>query len=911
VVFATRAWRKKGDDSLGAVISQRTDTALLSTRAYRQKGVDSLVTLISTLGGGTVLSVSAGTGMNFTTITTSGSVNADTNVLATRANRDKLKDSLQANIAAKVNISDTSTMLSPYVRAAGFGLTKSGQSLLVDSALIATRARVQKGIDSVAGLSRVTGSGTTNYLPKWTGSTALGNSLVFDNGTNVLVNTTTAVSGYTFQVAGNMYNTTGAVLAASSGNVGIGTTPSNWNLSGLQALQIKSNAIYGIGTEVGLVNNTYYDATAWKYISSAAAAQYIQTNGSHFWFTAPSGTADNNVSLSERMRLTAAGRLLVGTSTEGTNTVDIAGTLRVATQGYGLIRLERTTTDAGIGYLGASAGSSLLISNGALTQIGQVQINQATVAGTIATDASSNVGIGTTSPSYKLDVQGTLRSTQGANFATSSGAVGIGTITPTTGQILDVTGDAYYRSKLNVGNTTYTATGGAGRVNISSTLAFVPDNTGNSNNRNWGMEANGFENGSLDFLISSVNNAYPNAAYAVNFTRSGGILARGNVGIGTASPDENLTVVGDGDGLIRIGSGVGGNTANIGLTGAISSTNYSLSGDAGNNNLAINRPTGGAMSFRSNNTAQMTLTNSGRLLIGTETEATQELHVVGDARITVIDSSASPINMLWADNNGVIRKAAVPAGGGGSVDTATIATRARVQKAVDSINVNNASGTGLSGYMTRWTGAKTLDTSQIQQINGNIEIGSAVGYQKKFTVTGETYLNGNVLFNITNAFGMYVMQPKNTLGMILASTSDPLGADTIVAGIGFGTNTHQAPARIQAISAQAWNSTDRGVYLSFRVTPTTTTQNYEMMRIQDNGEVIIGQDWADQGAYRLQVNGVAYAADGLRTGTPSGGTAATWKLGTVATVSPTSPNRTIEVDIGGTIYYIHAKTTNN
>ena len=49
----------------------------------------------------------------------------------------------------------------------------------------------------------------------------------------------------------------------------------------------------------------------------------------------------------------------------------------------------------------------------------------------------------------------------------------------------------------------------------------------------------------------------------------------------------------------------------------------------------------------------------------------------------------------------------------------------------------------------------------------------------------------------------------------------------------------------------------------------------------------------------------------VRTSAPSGGTAANWKLGTVATVSPTSPNRTIEVDIGGTIYYLAAKTTNN
>ena len=55
----------------------------------------------------------------------------------------------------------------------------------------------------------------------------------------------------------------------------------------------------------------------------------------------------------------------------------------------------------------------------------------------------------------------------------------------------------------------------------------------------------------------------------------------------------------------------------------------------------------------------------------------------------------------------------------------------------------------------------------------------------------------------------------------------------------------------------------------------------------------------------------AIFAGNITTAAPAGGTAAAWKLGTVATVSPTSPNRTIEVDIGGTIYYLAAKTTNN
>jgi hypothetical protein len=54
-----------------------------------------------------------------------------------------------------------------------------------------------------------------------------------------------------------------------------------------------------------------------------------------------------------------------------------------------------------------------------------------------------------------------------------------------------------------------------------------------------------------------------------------------------------------------------------------------------------------------------------------------------------------------------------------------------------------------------------------------------------------------------------------------------------------------------------------------------------------------------------------FVGGGLTTGAPTGGTAAKWKLGVAASVSPTSPNRTIEVDIGGTIYYLAAKTTND
>jgi len=73
--------------------------------------------------------------------------------------------------------------------------------------------------------------------------------------------------------------------------------------------------------------------------------------------------------------------------------------------------------------------------------------------------------------------------------------------------------------------------------------------------------------------------------------------------------------------------------------------------------------------------------------------------------------------------------------------------------------------------------------------------------------------------------------------------------------------------------------------------------------------LILGTDGTN--ALTLTTAQKAEFAATIKTAAPAGGTAAEWKLGTVASVTPTSPDRTIEVDIGGTIYYIHAKTTNN
>ena len=87
------------------------------------------------------------------------------------------------------------------------------------------------------------------------------------------------------------------------------------------------------------------------------------------------------------------------------------------------------------------------------------------------------------------------------------------------------------------------------------------------------------------------------------------------------------------------------------------------------------------------------------------------------------------------------------------------------------------------------------------------------------------------------------------------------------------------------------------------------TNNTRQMTLSNAGELWVGYT-TDQGAYNLQVNGAALADGGYRSGAPNGGTAATWKLGIVVAGSYTAASNYLQVDVGGTLYYIGLVTPN-
>jgi hypothetical protein len=157
--------------------------------------------------------------------------------------------------------------------------------------------------------------------------------------------------------------------------------------------------------------------------------------------------------------------------------------------------------------------------------------------------------------------------------------------------------------------------------------------------------------------------------------------------------------------------------------------------------------------------------------------------------------------------------------------------------------------------------------------------------------------------------------------------------------LGFGDNPTEGTGRLQLAAGAAGRASGLGfaddtwLYRSGANTLTfDTSGNAAVLNVRENatltaaigtvtGDLYLQTQQAGKKVYIKTGNAATAAtfdqnqkaefAATIKTAAPAGGTAAEWKLGTVASVSPTSPNRTIEVDIGGTIYYIHAKTTNN
>jgi hypothetical protein len=154
-----------------------------------------------------------------------------------------------------------------------------------------------------------------------------------------------AIAAHTFQISGAEQ-----MRLNSSGNLGLGVTPSAWG-GGFKSLDLHSSngasfASTGGSMQAGM--NFYWDGSNYLYKGTGHATRYQQLGGgsgqnNHSWYFATSGTAGNAISFTQAMTLDDSGNLLVGTTT------DTTGRINATQTGTTAVYFARNTNATGAG----------------------------------------------------------------------------------------------------------------------------------------------------------------------------------------------------------------------------------------------------------------------------------------------------------------------------------------------------------------------------------------------------------------------------------------------------------------------------------------------------------------------------------------------------------------------------------
>lgn len=228
----------------------------------------------------------------------------------------------------------------------------------------------------------ITGTGTTNYLPKFTGANSLGNSQIIDNGTDVGIGAT---------VSGTKLNISSDNKILSLQNITNGTTAS----------PVSRKLVWA---------STAPDERASIDVPDARS----NVNGVDMIFR----SMDNAGVLAERMRIANGGNVLIGATTDdgSASKLQVNGSVNITNSFFrynnntGIIGSGASITGGTSSQLGIRAGNEMLFATGGSTE--RMRIT-----------STGNLLIGTTTDNgYKLRVNGNL--SLGLNASAPTGVEG-------------------------------------------------------------------------------------------------------------------------------------------------------------------------------------------------------------------------------------------------------------------------------------------------------------------------------------------------------------------------------------------------------------------------------------------------------------------------------------------------------
>lgn len=457
-----------------------------------------------------------------------------------------------------------------------------------ETARIAGDANLQSQIDTI-NLDNVDGTGTANYIAKWTDGDTIGNSVIYDNGTNVGIGTeVTTAAKLVIQTSGDQsiygsttggYNvleftsdngTTVGGLNAFNGLIRIGTANGIGSLTG--SLNIDSNGNVGIGTDTIPFNGLRINGTGSRYLNitsgnGASAGILFGDQSDTFDGGIVYSNADQSLIFysadAERMRIDSQGNVIIQS---------------------GFLRIQD----------GSAAAPSLNVGLDVDTGLFRPATNTIgfTTAGTerMRITSGGNVGIGTSSPSTKFEVN---QGSDNNGITLSNSARGAGRIewelsglTNGGHKFIHNNGTdenvmwystrnvhSFYINNAekmridNAGNVGINESSPLGKLHITKGVGSGASSV-NANADELVLESDGLAGltiltpntgqGRIHFgdpesqTIGKIlyNHTYDSMVFQTNNSDAITIDSSGNVGIGTSSPAAKLEIGGAGEGII-------------------------------------------------------------------------------------------------------------------------------------------------------------------------------------------------------------------------------------------------------------------------------------------------------------------------------------------------------------------------
>ena len=222
-------------------------------------------------GGGTVTLINTGAGLTGGPITTTGTISVENNGITNTM--------LQNNAVTSTKILDGT------IAAGDIGATqvvkslnsiKDNVNLVGGTNITITPSGQDITISSTAG--GMGGSGTVNYLPRFTAATTLGNSAIYQSGNNIGIGTTTPSAKFTLEGGDALINglTIGTGSSSNQYNSAFGYQALYFNTTGDNNTAIGRRTLYyntsgydntAIGTDALAFNTTGYENTSIGYQS--------------------------------------------------------------------------------------------------------------------------------------------------------------------------------------------------------------------------------------------------------------------------------------------------------------------------------------------------------------------------------------------------------------------------------------------------------------------------------------------------------------------------------------------------------------------------------------------------------------------------------------------------------------------